>query len=1009
MPPAQPSPTHPDRAHRPHPKPFTIACALLALLTPTPTLFAQGASQLIAFSGTVPPDGNGRFLSFTEPPLLNNAGQATFYANLTDTTGGTNDDRAIYRADTNGLTLIEREFNILFGNNLSNLSAPQGINNAGQVLYSALLGAPAAASIEQIRLASGGSPTIIASEDDPAPDANGTFLAFIEPTLNPSGQAAFKSILTGTTGGADDNGGIFIGSGGPITQVVRESQPAPDANGVFVDLGDPSLNDAGQAAFFGVLNGTTGGVSDNLGIFIGSGGPITQVVREGQTAPDANGQFADFSDPALNDAGQTAFFSSLLNTTGGASDNGGIYIGSGGPITQVARESQPAPDANGVLVGFSNPALNDAGQAAFLGILNGTTGGTSDNVGIFIGSGGPLTQVAREGQTAPDANGTISLFADMALNATGQIAFEATLTGTSDGINDNSAIFLADGIDTVQVARKGQVFADDTISDMDINHSLETNGNERSGLNDAGQVAYIVTLNNAKTAIALWTPPHVHWTAPSGQWSTPANWQSNITPKSLFDVTLDPPTGATIAGDTNNEFVKSLTVGTPTPGPTTRLNQDAADLTSLNPATINQAGHVHLGNDRVFNAPTLTNHGLLTGTGQINADFNNTPTGQVRTITGEHLTFTGPANTNNGKLEAIGGTIEFNHPITNAAPTGLIAARDATLRFNAGLTNNDGIGFTFGTSDIFGDITNSPTGIIVVSGASNLTIWDDLTNNGSVQVSAGSSAVYFGSVSGTGSFPGTGTHYFEADLAPGASPGTTNFGGDVVFGPFANANIEAQATTTAPVPGLGNDHDQINITGNVTFGGTLNVLPLPTAGPIEDTPYGNEYLAITYGTRTPNSFFNDITGTLINTSFALAPLLDDTTNELTLRATIPGDLNLDNKVSVADLSLFALNFNTTQGFYNETLQLNSWQLGDFNTDGQITVADLSLLALNFGFDASDPTSTPTPTLPYHRRHPRRPRPNNTCRRPRTHHAPPIHHHPTSNNTTQTPQIHPIKG
>ena len=95
---------------------------------------------------------------------------------------------------------------------------------------------------------------------------------------------------------------------------------------------------------------------------------------------------------------------------------------------------------------------------------------------------------------------------------------------------------------------------------------------------------------------------------------------------------------------------------------------------------------------------------------------------------------------------------------------------------------------------------------------------------------------------------------------------------------------------------------------------------------------------------------------MINTTFALAPLLDDLANQFILRASIPGDLNLDNKVSVADLSTFALNFNTAPGLYDETQNLNSWELGDFNADGAVTVADLSLLALNFGFDATDPAS-----------------------------------------------------
>ena len=55
------------------------------------------------------------------------------------------------------------------------------------------------------------------------------------------------------------------------------------------------------------------------------------------------------------------------------------------------------------------------------------------------------------------------------------------------------------------------------------------------------------------------------------------------------------------------------------------------------------------------------------------------------------------------------------------------------------------------------------------------------------------------------------------------------------------------------------------------------------------------------------------------------------------------DTNFDDKVSIADLSTFALNFGTSPGG-------NAWALGDFNSDAQINDDDLMLLALNFGTD-----------------------------------------------------------
>ena len=205
----------------------------------------------------------------------------------------------------------------------------------------------------------------------------------------------------------------------------------------------------------------------------------------------------------------------------------------------------------------------------------------------------------------------------------------------------------------------------------------------------------------------------------------------------------------------------------------------------------------------------------------IGASSNN-GTGSFQVSAGGDLQFTGTL-ANNSTIDVTGGTFRVDGVTTNAASTGRITGRDAILRFNGNLTNNGSLAFSFGTSDVFGDITNAAaTGRIVVSGNSSVTIYDDLVNNGSVQVSTGSSAVYFGAVSGPGSFPGGGTNYFEGDLSPGASPALITFGGNVVYGTFMTIEMELGGTVR------GTQYDAINVAGKLTFDGTLNV-PLISA------------------------------------------------------------------------------------------------------------------------------------------------------------------------------------
>jgi hypothetical protein len=129
-----------------------------------------------------------------------------------------------------------------------------------------------------------------------------------------------------------------------------------------------------------------------------------------------------------------------------------------------------------------------------------------------------------------------------------------------------------------------------------------------------------------------------------------------------------------------------------------------------------------------------------------------------------------------------------------------------------------------GVMDVFGDIDNvaaSPTtGRIVVSGGGTANFYDDITNGGSINVSAAgtlkSTAVFFGSLSGNG-VGGGGQVFIEGDARPGFSPGVMAFGGDVSFGPFASVAIELAGATP------GSEYDRLVVTGDLALDGTLEV------------------------------------------------------------------------------------------------------------------------------------------------------------------------------------------
>ena len=225
-------------------------------------------------------------------------------------------------------------------------------------------------------------------------------------------------------------------------------------------------------------------------------------------------------------------------------------------------------------------------------------------------------------------------------------------------------------------------------------------------------------------------------------------------------------------------------------------------------------------------ATTFTNSALLHGIGQVTAAVSNAASGDVRIVAGERLRFAGTSFTNQGLVEAIGvatslAEVEFNSPVTNTTANGLIAGSNSLYRFNSGLTNQASFALSIGTNNVFGDVTNSATGSIVVSGGAGATFYDDIVQNGTFRVSkvgsTSSVAVVFGAFSGSGGSTGGGDIFFEGDLRPGNSPATVSFDNNIGLGASATLDFELGGTTA------GSQYDQVHVAGALALGGTLKV------------------------------------------------------------------------------------------------------------------------------------------------------------------------------------------
>jgi hypothetical protein len=96
-----------------------------------------------------------------------------------------------------------------------------------------------------------------------------------------------------------------------------------------------------------------------------------------------------------------------------------------------------------------------------------------------------------------------------------------------------------------------------------------------------------------------------------------------------------------------------------------------------------------------------------------------------------------------------------------------------------------------------------------------------------VSASGGSSAIFLGSLSGSGGSSGGGDIFFLGDLRPGNSPASVTFDNNVTF---AHGALDVEIGGTS----IGSQYDHIKVTGSLSLGGTLKVSTInsftPAAG-----------------------------------------------------------------------------------------------------------------------------------------------------------------------------------
>jgi YD repeat-containing protein len=145
--------------------------------------------------------------------------------------------------------------------------------------------------------------------------------------------------------------------------------------------------------------------------------------------------------PAVDSFGDVAFKAFITGTTKTSpinkGNNTGIWFYTGTTGTLVARMGANATGTSGALLSsLSDPAMHEDGSVAFTG---GLTGGDvlkdlSNSTGVWLMDGGTPRLMVRKGGTAADQPNTkYSQFAQIVTQQPSDIAFLATVAGTSGG------------------------------------------------------------------------------------------------------------------------------------------------------------------------------------------------------------------------------------------------------------------------------------------------------------------------------------------------------------------------------------------------------------------------------------------------------------------------------------------------------------------------------------------------------------------------------------------------
>ena len=322
---------------------------------------------------------------------------------------------------------------------------------------------------------SGGATTTIAKTGDAAPA--GTFKDFgLQGPVISGGTVAFWARYSD---GSLSRHGIFTGTGGAkaVIAEIGDTAPSGTSGDRFTGYSEPAIS-GGTVAFNGSY-GFKDSAGGGLGVFTTNNGTITTVTTSNGDAPARI--YTYLYSPAVS-GGTTAFFG-VFQGTGGIGQ--GIFKDSGtGPTVAIAKKGDTTSWGS-LFDGFwQYPAISGE-TVAFVANYNG------DSMGVFNGSGGPPTTIAKRGDAA--AIGTFDRFGTQVSISGDTTAFVGVNYSYSAGL------YTGSGGPLTTVIKRGDPLFGSSVLELGIG---------RFGLDDdgSGKIAFYYVLNDLRRGIAIATP-----------------------------------------------------------------------------------------------------------------------------------------------------------------------------------------------------------------------------------------------------------------------------------------------------------------------------------------------------------------------------------------------------------------------------------------------------------------------------------------------------------------------